>query len=236
MVALKSYCSTRYYALINVANFFRNKSTLTKSMTALSWVLFSLLLSTMTFAQAPVDVQFYVMSKCPFAAALTQNFHDNVYTSAGLPGIMNITYNYIAQVCSDQPTGFCSKHGQDEVTGDWIELCVNQLNHNQLFPFIYCSDQNYGSIPTNMPTCASQLNIPYPPVQSCVTTSGKALLVSSIAATNKLGIQYSPNLFINGQCVYGSLSTCTNLDPTTNMIRAAICQAYTGQKPAGCSA
>jgi len=184
---------------------------------------------------ALVSVDFYVMSKCPFAAGLAQNFNDNVYKFPGLPAIMNITYNYIAQVCSDQPTGFCSKHGQDEVRGDWIELCISQLNHDKLFPFIYCADSNYSIIPNNFPDCANQVNLPYDPIQTCVTQNGNALLVNSIQATNKLGIQYSPNLFINGQCIYGSLGTCTNVDPTSSMIKDAICQAYSGKKPPGCS-
>jgi len=174
------------------------------------------------------------MSKCPYAADLVKNFHDNVYTSAGLPSIMNISFNFIAQVCSDQPTGFCSKHGQDEVRGDWYELCTSLLNHDQLFPLVYCADQNYENIPTNIGTCASNLGIKFDPITSCVNTNSKALLTTSIQQTNKLGISASPNLFVNGACLYGSLDSCQNVDPTSNQILQAICDAYTGTKPSGC--
>jgi len=196
------------------------------------------LFTILTVAQSPslVTVDFYVMSKCPYAASLVKNFHDNVYTSAGLPGIMNITFNFIAQVCSDQPTGFCSKHGQDEVRGDWIELCTSQLNHDQLFPLVYCADQNYQNIPANIGACASSLGININPITNCVSANGKTLLTTSIQQTNNLGINASPNLLVNGVCMYGSLDSCQNVDPTTNQILQAVCAAYTGTQPAGCKA
>lgn len=60
-------------------------------------------------------------------------------------------------------------------------------------------------------------------------SSSQILFLSPISSTN------SPTLFINGACVYGSLPSCSNMDPQSNMMLQAICQAYSGSKPAACN-
>jgi len=194
-------------------------------------------ISAETLDPTPVPVEFYVMSKCPYARALVGQFNTNVWNSAGLPQIANVSFNYIANVDSTQPTGFYSKHGQDEVRGDFYELCVQAYYAGDLFPFVYCNDFDFGgyaNIPQDVQSCAAKTNVPWDALSECYTKYGASLLTSSIKKTNAAGASYSPTLFIGGNCVYGAMSTCSNLDPTSNALKVLICKLWTGTKPQGC--
>jgi len=205
----------------------------------------ALFLISLCYAAAPpkVEVDFYVMSKCPYAANFVQNFQQTVFSQTGLSDILQITMNYIASVDPTEPTGFYSKHGQSEVYGDFTELCVDTLTKSNADPFIWwkfvvCLDNNYGDIPDNVQSCASSLGLDYNVIQKCVnSTISSNLLKHSINITNSLGWNPrpgSPTVYVNKQCIYG-LSPCTELDPSGNQVLQYICSLYTGTKPAGCN-
>jgi len=173
-----------------------------------------------------VPVAFYIMSKCPYARALVGQFNTNVMKASGLHQITNITFNYIANADTSQPTGFYSKHGQDEVRGDWYELCVEESDPDKLFDFVYCNDYDFGgfeNIPKDVQNCAKQTDIAWDSLSSCYTQKGPALLTASIKKTNAVGATYSPTLLIGGKCVYGAMTGCNNLDPTTDAMKQLIC-------------
>eukprot|EP01100_Stratorugosa_tubuloviscum_P013768 TRINITY_DN708_c0_g1_i1.p1 TRINITY_DN708_c0_g1~~TRINITY_DN708_c0_g1_i1.p1 ORF type:complete len:222 (-),score=77.20 TRINITY_DN708_c0_g1_i1:118-783(-) len=192
-------------------------------------------------ASAPlVPVDFYVMSKCPYASDYVLDFQQNVLNYEGLPGIVNITMNYVATVDPTQPSGFDSKHGQSEVWGDINELCVmnETSNWSGWWQYVYCMFQTYNLIPDNSNSCAAQTNFNYNTIQSCVNGNlGSKLLTNSIDVTNSLGWDPrpgSPTVYVNGQCIYG-YSPCKVLDPSTSSVRKYICGQYTGPLPAGCN-
>eukprot|EP01115_Flamella_aegyptia_P003250 TRINITY_DN15398_c0_g1_i1.p1 TRINITY_DN15398_c0_g1~~TRINITY_DN15398_c0_g1_i1.p1 ORF type:complete len:225 (+),score=67.05 TRINITY_DN15398_c0_g1_i1:16-690(+) len=184
-----------------------------------------------------VQINMYVMSKCPYAAQYVGGLQQNVLSFPGLSDIVNITMDYIATVDPTQPLGFSSKHGPTEVQGDLIEECVQNLS-NDWFSVVVCADNDYDSIPNNLQTCIQKAGINYDAVNTCYqSTKSKTLLTASITRTDSLGWNPrpgSPTVYINGQCVYG-YPPCTNLDPTTNQVLQYICQQYTGTKPAACS-
>jgi len=176
------------------------------------------------------------MSKCPYAAFLVSSLQQSTFSVAGILGISNITFNYIAKVDPSQPTGFDSKHGQNEVLGDFYELCVENVGpQNKIWDLVVCIDTDVDGIPSNIQGCATQVGgIDWNQVGRCFKNSASTLMKASIAKTDSLKIDNSPTLFVNGQCIYGSLPTCNNVDPTSDMVLQAICQAYTGSKPSGC--
>jgi len=158
--------------------------------------------------------------------------------SAGLPDIIAFTFNYIATIDGTQPTGFSSKHGQDEVRGDFYELCVERINREKLWDFVYCNNFDFGgytNIPNDVQSCATQTGVSWTDLSSCYTSYSTPLLDASIDATNAAGAQFSPTVFVQNQCIYGGLASCTNLDPTTADIRNYICSKYNGTKPSGCT-
>jgi len=186
------------------------------------------------------------MSKCPDAADWVNNFYSTVYQQPGLPQIINVTFDFIADVCPDQPTGFCSKHGQTEAQGDLYEACVQKYFPSALLKFVYCNDQDYDSIPDNVQSCGQQAGFPWTPIGRCYsgnpTTESTGLMTDSIDRTKGLGIHVgmSPTVFISGGCVTGGYDTpppftCNELDPSTNDVLHFICQKYTGTPPPGCS-
>jgi len=188
-----------------------------------------------------VQVDFYVMSKCPYAAGYVTDFMQSVFQAEGVADIINLTMNYIAAVDSLEPSGFYSLHGQSEVWGDITELCIQHLvglSNYVWFDYVNCVDQNFTEIPDNTQACASQNGINYKNIEGCVqSTVGINYMYQTINVTDSLGWNPqpgSPTVYINHNCVYG-FSPCQNLDPSTNAVLRYICKKYTGQKPKGCS-
>eukprot|EP01130_Rhizamoeba_saxonica_P004004 TRINITY_DN1656_c0_g3_i1.p1 TRINITY_DN1656_c0_g3~~TRINITY_DN1656_c0_g3_i1.p1 ORF type:complete len:204 (+),score=39.25 TRINITY_DN1656_c0_g3_i1:12-623(+) len=177
-----------------------------------------------------VDVHLFVMSKCPYAAYFVGLFQQHVMSAQGLSDITNITFDYIAKEDPSQPTGFFSKHGQNEVKGDFIELCVESISKD-IFPFVVCMDKQYSDIPQPAQDCASQINLDYTKIEQCVSERGTQLLKESIKRTGN--IADSPTVYIGNECVYGP-SPCNNLDPDSDLIKKFICSKYNGPLPPGC--
>jgi len=185
-----------------------------------------------------VQVDTYMMSKCPYATMWVNDFQKSVLSKTGLKDIVNVTMNYIAKVDSSQETGFYSLHGQTEVYGDFYELCVANdfaQSWSDWWTFVYCLDRDYSSIPTNAASCAQQQKIDLDKLKSCVNGDrAKDLMITSINITDSLGWNPrpgSPTVYINKKCVSG-YDPCDNL--TGNQLLKGVCNAYTGPKPAGC--
>ena len=54
---------------------------------------------------------------------------------------VDVAVDYIGNI-NDQGE-LSSMHGPDEVTGDIIQLCVNQVAHPRLLEFMHCQSRNY---------------------------------------------------------------------------------------------
>jgi ABC-type glycerol-3-phosphate transport system substrate-binding protein len=65
-----------------------------------------------------VKVEFFVMSQCPFGVQVVDNVKEAVDK---LGPDIDFQLNYIG---NSAPEGFSSLHGQDEVTGDIVQLCA----------------------------------------------------------------------------------------------------------------
>eukprot|EP01118_Nematostelium_gracile_P017018 TRINITY_DN7153_c0_g1_i1.p1 TRINITY_DN7153_c0_g1~~TRINITY_DN7153_c0_g1_i1.p1 ORF type:complete len:215 (+),score=30.62 TRINITY_DN7153_c0_g1_i1:103-747(+) len=189
-----------------------------------------------------VEVDFYVMSKCPYASQFVTSFYETVYSMPGLPSIMDITMNYIASVDPTQPSGFSSKHGPTEVQGDLLELCsmhVPAPNRLSWFELVNCAYNNYTSVPQILQPCSKSVGIDFSKLQACAPTAiAKQYMITSINATNSLGWNptLSPTVYVNKQCIYGPADPpCSELDPTSNQVLQLICSLYAGPQPQGCS-
>mmetsp|Transcript_24976 Transcript_24976/g.34976 ORF Transcript_24976/g.34976 Transcript_24976/m.34976 type:complete len:220 (-) Transcript_24976:73-732(-) len=208
-------------------------------------ILISMVCQSFGQSAPPVQVSFFVMSKCPNAAEYITSFEKTVMQADGLPEILNITMNYIASVNSSYATGFYSKHGQTEVLGDEDELCVMSItqptpsdSYITWWNFILCMFSDYADVPQNTQSCCDEVQVSYPQTQVCVMNQGDKLLTQSIKVTDSLGWPApgpgSPTVYVDGSCIYG-FPPCQAYDPSTTSVLNYICNAYTGTKPAGCN-
>jgi len=179
-----------------------------------------------------------MMSKCPYAAQWVNGFQNSVLSKPGLKDIVTVTMNYIAKVDKSQPSGFYSLHGQTEVYGDLNELCVIDFLPNWLdwWTFVLCVDKDYTKIPDNVSPCANAQKINLKTLNTCVHgNQSRTLMTNSIATTDSLGWNPrpgSPTVYINKKRCISGYDPCENI--SGSQLLKAICDAYTGPKPAGC--
>jgi len=126
------------------------------------------------------------------------------------------------------------QHGENECKGNLIEGCVKKLNPTTFWPFVACYENDPSpsrtdpTYPTKMlAKCGAATGIDVAAVSKCVAdpTASAAVSNENAKATAALvpAHQGTPWVLINGTPFQGS----SLLD--------AICAAYTGTKPAGCS-
>jgi len=148
--------------------------------------------------------------------------------ASGLPQILNLTEAFVGE--DDGNGNFECMHGPTECQGDIIELCA----YNVTFPASQygwwemgvCMQNDYDNIPQNAQQCAQQASLDWNKINACVTSGlGNKLFSASIVYSNNMGISATPTIYIDGTAYVGG--------PDDNL--SAVCQAYTGPPPAGCS-
>jgi hypothetical protein len=187
-----------------------------------------------------VQVDFFVMARCPDAQFCEQNFAEGIQAVAS---IIDLNLNYIANVSS---TGaFTCRHGPDECTGDMQQLCVREsldgaaapTGEPLFFDFALCQSQTRYNIPANGEACnqQAQTGLDWNVVETCVNgTLGAKLLDASIArmvpGTND-SISCTINLNTEFWCQHNDdWFGCTE-GTTTQAFVAAVCERYTGSSP-----
>eukprot|EP00755_Sulcionema_specki_P024634 Sspe_Gene.15133::Locus_5255_Transcript_1_1_Confidence_1.000_Length_858::g.15133::m.15133/K08059/IFI30, GILT; interferon, gamma-inducible protein 30 len=203
-----------------------------------------LLLSVACALAQKVPVEIYTLSQCPFCAELVTGSLSQVVGSAGIPGIINMTFvscahpNSTVSKGQQGPTGFYSSHGQAEVVGDAYEQCSIAHSSGDLsvwYPYVECLAKDFENILSKGKSCLKG----FPnagKVQECVG-SGEPNTLLGAEATAILTREYPmfypkvrfvPTVFVAGKEL--------NNPQDEGSFIAAICDAYTGSpKPAACS-
>jgi len=140
-------------------------------------------------------------------------------------------------VPSDCWTGpILCQHGPNECMGNLIEGCVKKLNPDvsTYWPFVACyeaPEQPSRTDPTyptkQLHACAKPNNVQEAAVLKCVLDATTAAAVNNVNAKATAALvpahEGTPWVLINGQPFQGQ------------SLLKAVCAAYTGNKPAGCS-
>mmetsp|Transcript_20467 Transcript_20467/g.32640 ORF Transcript_20467/g.32640 Transcript_20467/m.32640 type:complete len:175 (-) Transcript_20467:79-603(-) len=127
---------------------------------------------------------------------------------------------------SDCFTGdLVAQHGDMEKQFNTIEACAvkHYPKWQEYWPFVQCAEQNYHGVGlAGVKFCAAKAKLDFAALQSCASGSDGQ---EANAAQAKLTPDHPgvPYILINGQPV-----------DDTNHLLAAVCKAYTGEKPAGC--
>jgi len=184
----------------------------------------------------PVQVDLFVMSKCP-DASFCENVFSTVVKQVG--SIMDLKVNYIAKGSPLQ-----CMHGNSECIGNTQQLCVADLYPKNStfgytwFNFMLCQDETLSNIPNNGQTCASRLNLNWSSINQCTTGDrGQKLFQASVAYTQSFNVGTSCTIYLQKQprCVHdGVWKNCPGGYEIADFVRD-ICHDYTGtSKPSAC--
>ncbi|MBI4953843.1 MAG: thioredoxin domain-containing protein [Myxococcales bacterium] len=170
-----------------------------------------------------VRVDLYVMSQCPYGVQAENGFKDAVEK---LGDDLDFRVEFIGD---KTPSGdLSSMHGPKEVKGDMVQVCAQKHAPTKWFQMILCQNKNMREVDTNWEACATEGGLPVDKLRACLDgEEGKSLLAESFGRSKARGASGSPTIYIGGQKYSGGRRG--------NDFFRAICNAYTGDKPAACA-
>jgi predicted DsbA family dithiol-disulfide isomerase len=162
-----------------------------------------------------VDMTFHVMSQCPYGtqvedaiAPVLEELGDNI----------NFRLEYIGAETAD---GFSSLHGQPEVEGDIIQLCVQDLYPEELMTFVVCQNKNPSDLKGSVGKCAEEASINAEKINECAEgEKGKELMSESIKKSQEAQAQGSPTIYINNVLYSGARDS--------DSFKRSVCSALEG--------
>ena len=136
----------------------------------------------------------YAMSKCPFAAEAEASM---AQAYLELRRFVEFKINYIV---NEQEGKFDALHGESEVQGNILQLCVqHHYPMEQVLPFILCQNKNMHQIPSGWEQCAQLAGLDQKKISACAASPlGPELLRDSMRASAKVNAMGSPTILING--------------------------------------
>ena len=145
------------------------------------------------------DVEFYVMSQCPYGTQVEDAIKP-VLDELG--NSVNLKINFIAQDNGDGT--FASLHGQPEVDENIRQLCAMKLSPKSYMDFIVCQNKDIRNADSNWESCAEEANIDVEALRTCSKgNEGIQLHSASVAKANAVQAMGSPTIFMDGQSYVG---------------------------------
>jgi len=130
---------------------------------------------------------------------------------------------------------YTCQHGVDECTSDVFEQCAIYLTNfgsmeraETAFPFLQCMELQEGN-PQFAESCytksmpSSTTSVSWSDVSNCAATQSQEMQAIANKLTIPTNHQYVPWVLVDG-----------TLLSNTELLKAAVCQAYTGEKPPSC--
>jgi len=162
-----------------------------------------------------VDVTFYVMSQCPYGIQV-ENAIEPVLDELG----ENIDFR-LEYIAAEAGTGFQSLHGQPEVEGNIVQLCVQEHYPEDLIDFVVCQNKDPRDLVGSIDECSEGTSIDVERLKTCSEGGeGKDLLRTSIKASQAVNAQGSPTIYIDDKQYSGAR------DATS--FKRTICQGLEG--------
>ena len=182
----------------------------------------------------PVHVRIHGEAKCPDFGSIVTIF-DKIMHTLGTD-VVDLQLGFIMKDIPEYSTGYWSLHGQSEVIGNALILCAEkQTNITAAVDFAACLAEKIDTVPNNAAQCAKQFGIDYDDIRTCAFSStGQELLKKAQMLADKDDAVWSPTVIINDELYCLWHSTPCKATTEDDFLRA-ICDAYTGPKPAGCN-
>jgi hypothetical protein len=142
------------------------------------------------------------MSKCPYGVKVLQGVAP-VLDKMGDRVDFNV--HYIGRETNGELT---SMHGEEEVTGNILQLCANEIGDNDVWlSFVKCQNENWQKIPNGWEDCAKSAKLDEAKMKTCLEgEQGKQLLSASFTASNEKKATGSPTIFLAGERYQGGRS------------------------------
>lgn len=157
------------------------------------------LLLAFAVAYSKVDVDFFVMPKCPDAKECEEVFLPLLQHS-GIPDL-NINVHMIGDTNATTSKFIC-RHGNSECTGGIAQLCAQKYYPGERMlwaDLIACMNNDQTSIPSNIKHCSEQLHLDYKQLYTCTMgEEGTELMRKSIAYTHSKGVLLSCTIHVAG--------------------------------------
>ncbi len=169
----------------------------------------------------PIAVEFFVMSKCPFAAQVEKMIAP-VLARMGKRVDFNLEY-----IGTEKAGQLGAMHGESEVHGNKIQLCAAKLFPKRYLGLILCMNENQRAIPDRWRTCANRADIAAEPIAACADgPDGTIMLRESYMRSRQRRALGSPTMFIAGKKYSGPRSETA--------LTRAICRAMSTGLPDIC--
>jgi len=170
----------------------------------------------------PLQVDLFVMSQCPYGVQAEEALFPALDR---LDAHTRFRLHFIGGVGEDGSLD--SMHGEDELTGDLLQICTAEKAPAKLRPLVLCMNQDASAIPGNFLECARSLGIDPAPVTACAEgDEGRRLLGQSFRLAEGMGIGGSPTLLLAGTPYEGPR--------TPEAYLRALCRSFSGTPPRTC--
>ncbi len=167
---------------------------------------------------AKVSVELYVMSKCPYCAQLMEEL------GPLLEELKEHVDFRVGFVGSEVEGKLSAMHGETEVAGNLLEICVQRLHGHALPGFLRCMGRHLRAIPEGWESCATAVGADVKAVRDCAGgNEGWRLLRDSYREASARMVRGSPTLFIGGIQYQGNRSR--------NSLLRKICEAGASRAP-----
>jgi hypothetical protein len=110
--------------------------------------------------QSHNTIHVFMMSKCPFASRALQSI---IPAMIRMPlDSVKLRLDFIGHGSANSMTGLQSLHGSDEVVGDKLYLCIQEmaLPIQLWLLLVACISSDPGSVPHNAPSCFEMAQAP----------------------------------------------------------------------------
>ena len=171
-----------------------------------------------------VALDIHIMSKCTWSAKVLTTLFPILEK---MENNISLNLHYIAR---EERGEWKSIHGESEIAGDTIQLCVKKHAHNnkQWISFLRCQVKDWSRIPAGWEDCAKKAQVDVDTIQKCIAgEEGKTLLVESFKYSQEKGAKGSPTIYLAGEPYTGGRTEAS--------FRRAICDKFTGTKPRYCN-
>jgi|FLOH01.1.fsa_nt_gi hypothetical protein len=195
------------------------------------------------------QIDFFVMSYCPYgnqAEEAIAPVFDQLKGKADFNPRYVIYSNYgsgYPDYCLDEANVICSMHGIQELHQNIREACVAKYYGSQEW-FDFALAMNTACSASNADTCwtavAESQELDVAKIRTCQTDEGYDLMLADKTLGDKLGVQGSPTVFIDGSQYAGSRTAngflnglCAGFDTSPSECANAVAEPTQAAAPAG---